>query len=167
MMNTQSLHTLKYPVMIGICYMFISCGIFKRTSTPMMYSEYKNMYTLDKLYDPTDTIKLLFSHQGNYELAIRTPSGEFFYMVYNPAIPTIPQGKPVVSYKEFSTTRQLNIPISTFKANPHDTKYKGNQLVFKKSGTYTLMLGKNLSTDDGTPVEQLQIKVDLNVKTRA
>lgn len=125
------------------------------------------MAVLDKLYDPTDTIKVLFAHKKNYEFAIRTPTGEFFYVVYNPDIPTIPKGKPVVSYREFTTTRQIIIPVATFKANPHDTKYKGNQLVFKKSGTYTLMLGKNLSTDDGTPIEQLQIKVDLNVKKRA
>jgi hypothetical protein len=121
----------------------------------------------DRLYDQNDTIKIVFAHQGNHEFAIRTPSGEFFYVVYNPAIPTIPQGKPVVSYKDFASTKELKIPIASFKANPHDTKYKGNQLVFKKSGTYTLMLGKNLSTDDGTPYEELKIKVDLNAKKRA
>jgi hypothetical protein len=129
-----------------------------KTGVSFSYSEYKNMWMIGKDYYEGDTILINFAKEHPAELGIKNPDGDFFYLVYHPEIPTIKNGKPVYSFKEFKTVETLKMDPSIFKANPHDLQFNGNIRVFVKPGEYELFLGDNLSTDDGTPKEKLKIQ---------
>jgi len=122
------------------------------------YSEYRNMWVEKREYSENDTIIIYFSKIHPAEIGIKSPDMDFFYLVYNPAIPSIKDGKPVISYNEFKKTESIQIIPASFKANPHDLRYTKNIRVFEKPGDYTFFLGDNLSTDDGTPVEKLILR---------
>lgn len=123
----------------------------------IQYSAQKSMWTVDKDYYMDDSILIHFAVPHPKELAVRTPSGGFYYLVYPRDLATIPQAKPLYSITEFlKIDKHIFYPAKS-KGNPHDVQFKGNQLIFKKTGTYELLMSDNLSTDDGTPFEKLII----------
>lgn len=126
----------------------------------LLYSENKLAWTLDRVYHLGDTIELHLAKEHPAELAIKNPKGDFYYLVYDKRLPTIPGGKPIMGQETFKATEVLRFPTTSFAANPHDVRFKGNKKVFTQSGTYIILLSDNLSTDDGTTVEQLEIRYE-------
>jgi hypothetical protein len=150
----------KYSLsLIIVSMILVSCSKRRIAATKdrIQYSAQKTMWVTDKDYYLDDTIIVHLAVPHPKELAIRTPSGGFYYLVYPKDLHTIPQGKPMYSVAEFQKINKLVFSPGKSRGNPHDVQFKGNQLIFKKSGTYELLMSENLSTDDGTPFEKLII----------
>lgn len=150
----------KYSLgLVLLTLILVSCSKRRMSASKdrIQYSAQRTMWTADKDYFMDDSIIIHLSVPHPKELAVKTPSGGFFYLVYPKDLPTIPQAKALYSISDFQKVDKLVFYPSKSKGNPHDVQFKGNQLIFKKSGTYELLMSDNLSTDDGTPIEKLII----------
>ncbi len=146
-------------VLILLSLVLVSCSKRRMAASrdKIQYSAQRTMWTVDKNYYMDDSILVHLTIPHGKELAVRTPSGGFYYLVYPKDLATIPQAKPLYSITEFLKVDKLVFYPAKTKGNPHDVQFKGNQLIFKKTGTYELLISDNLSTDDGTPFEKLII----------
>lgn len=150
----------KYSLMLLLLTLIlVSCSKRRMSASKdkIQYSAQKTMWTTDKNYYLDDSILIHLAIPHPKELAVKTPSGGFFYLVYPKDLPTIPQAKAFFSTSDFQKTDKIVFYPPKSKGNPHDVQYKGNQLIFKQSGKYELLMSDNLSTDDGTPIEKLII----------
>lgn len=144
---------------IGVLTMACNRKMSSRSSkNTMVYSELKNMWVDQGPYYKGESIKVFFADGHPEELGIKNPNGDFFYLVYIPGLKTIPNASPLVSQTKFKQLKEVELVAGVTRANPHNVKYKGNQPVFTKSGTYTLLLSKNLSTDAAGPAETIKIE---------
>lgn len=148
------------PLLLFITLLSSSCSskLFSNKKKAYQYSELKNMWVENKEYFLGDTIRLFFSENHPGELGSKTPDGSFFYLVYMPSLSTTPGVKPIMSYQHFKKTNMLELIPGVTKANPHDVRYNSNKPLFTKSGTYTIFLGENLSTDAIGPAESIHIR---------
>ncbi len=155
-MNSINKYSL---VLILLSVLVMSCSKRRLAASKdrIQYSLQKSMWTFEKDYYMDDSIVINFAIPHPKELAVRTPSGDFYYLVYPKDLPTIPQAKALYSITEFQKTDKIIFFPAKSKGNPHDVQFKGNQLIFKKSGKYEFLMSDNLSTDDGTPFEKLII----------
>lgn len=124
----------------------------------MVYSELKNMWVDKGPYYKGESIKVFFADGHPEELGIKSPNGDFYYLVYIPGLETIPNASPLVSQTKFKKMKEIELIAGVTRANPHNIKYKSNQPIFTQSGIYTLLLSKNLSTDAAGPAETIQIE---------
>lgn len=150
----------KYSIgLILLSVLIMSCSKRRMAASKdrIQYSLQKSMWTVEKDYYMDDSIVINLAIPHPKELAVRTPSGGFYYLVYPHDLPTIPQSKAMYSTAQFQKIDKLIFYPAKSKGNPHDVQFKGNQLIFKKSGMYELLMSDNLSTDDGTPFEKLII----------
>lgn len=130
----------------------------KSAGKTMIYSELKNMWVDKGPYYKGESIQVFFADGHPEELGIKNPDGDFYYLVYIPGLETIPNASPLVSQTKFKQVKEIELIAGVTRANPHNIKYKGNQPIFTKSGNYTLLLSKNLSTDAAGPAETIQIE---------
>jgi hypothetical protein len=135
-----------------------SKSIFNRNKQTLLYSELRNMWIEKQEYFLGDTIRLYFKENHPGELGVKTPSDNFFYLIYTPTLSTIPGVKSMLPHHHFKKVNILEIIPATTKANPHDTRFTGNQLIFTESGIYTFLLSENLSTDAFGPAETLTLR---------
>lgn len=130
----------------------------KSTGKTMIYSELKNMWVEKGPYYKGESIKVFFADGHPEELGIKNPDGDFYYLVYISGLETIPNASPLISQTKFKQLKEIELIAGVTRANPHNIKYKGNQPIFTKSGNYTLLLSKNLSTDAAGPAETIKIE---------
>jgi hypothetical protein len=110
----------------------------------------KIILTQDTLYKG-DTLKLEFKTPHPKDLAIMTPDGSFFFLVY--AHDNKGGTKSLMDWNTFDNIDQLYIITDKTKADPWDARINENQIIFTKTGSYEIRMSENLETDDGTPME--------------
>lgn len=106
-------------------------------------------YANDTLYKG-DTLRIKFRVPHWRDLAIISPAGAFYFLVYSHSDSTKPS---LVEWNAFANMDYLEIITDRAKANPWNAAAKSNQLIFTVSGTYEINISENLETDDGTAVE--------------
>lgn len=119
------------------------------THLPQIWSSANQVYKGENLV-------LYFRTPNPPYLGVLTPNGRFFYVVF-PNETAVGQLRPFVESTQFRSTEQMNINLTTFKADPYTDGVYTNQLVFTKSGKYKFIMGDNLHTDDPTAVVSLEI----------
>jgi hypothetical protein len=103
-----------------------------------------------------ENLVLYFRTPNPPYLGVITPERRFFYVVF-PHETAVGQLRPFVESTEFRSTQQMNINLTTFKADPYIDGVYTNQPVFTTSGKYTFIMGDNLHTDDPNAVVSLEI----------
>ncbi len=102
----------------------------------------------------TLTLEMATPHGG--DLAVRTPDGTDFLVVYEPHDEG-PAARPLMDAEEFMRLRQLNLITDKTKARPWEYGREKNELIFTRTGWYAVRLSENLLSDDGTPVYQCRV----------
>ena len=99
-------------------------------------------------------LDMLTPHGGN--LAVRTPDGTDFFVVYDPHEESA-AARPLIDPEEFMKLAQLKLVTDKTKAKPWVYGRDKNELIFTRTGWYAVRLSENLETDDGTPVYQCRV----------
>ncbi len=116
---------------------------------PNMWADQQTLYR-------GDVLQLRFSAPNPRCLGVVNPDGHFFYVVF-PQESTSGFLNPLVSSENFVNLTALEIPTSTFKADPYIYGVNENQPVFIKSGTYTFIMGDNLHTHDVEALKRITV----------
>jgi hypothetical protein len=90
------------------------------------------------------------------DLAVRAPDGTDFFVVYQ-AHDEGTGAAPLMDPDEFIKVGQLELITDKTKARPWVYGRDKNELIFTRSGWYSVRLSENLQTDDGTPVYQCRV----------
>lgn len=101
-----------------------------------------------------DTLKLKFKIPHPKDFAILTPDEKFFFLVYAFNDTSKPS---LYDWNEFVKMSSIEIVTDETKANHWDARVTENQIIFNRTGIYELRLSENLETDDGTPVETIEV----------
>lgn len=105
--------------------------------------------TDDTLYKG-DTLKINFKIPHSKDLGIKSPTDKFFFVVYSGNDTLMPS---LVNWNEFKNHTYIEIITDKTKANPWDARETENKIIFNSTGVYKILLGENLESDDGTPIE--------------
>ena len=92
-----------------------------------------------------DTLVLTMKTPHGGDLGVRTPKGDFFFLVFWPSTPA-EATQSVVPWDTFKTMDKLTIPVATLKLVPWTTTDPA-QFVFDEPGTYVVMMDENLEGD--------------------
>ena len=94
---------------------------------------------------PGDTLELtLRTPHGGY-LGVIAPRDFWFFLVYPHQQPNQPSLMPA---SKFGNVARLALPVSSTKALPWVHGYNEAMLVFRKAGTYKIVVGENLLSHD-------------------
>ncbi len=116
-------------------------------------NEKKILSITDTVYSG-DTLKIAFKTPHPKDLAITTPSGKFFFLIY---MGNDSKKRSLVDWFQFANMDYLEIITDKATANPWDANEPVNKLIFNETGIYEIQLSENLETDDGTPVETQKV----------
>jgi hypothetical protein len=117
---------------------------------PKMWTEKEYLYK-------GESFDLHFDLPHAQYLGIVDPDGKFFYVVF-PAANAVAKLTPLVTSEQFISMRSLKISSQNFKADPYIYGVMENQPVFNKSGTYRVVLGEDLHTDDESSLTIIRIQ---------
>ena len=117
---------------------------------PKMWTEKEYLYK-------GESFDLHFDLPHARYLGMVDPDGKFFYVVF-PAESAVGKLTPLVTSEQFVSMRSLKINTQNFKADPYIYGVLENQPVFNKSGTYRVVLGEDLHTDDESSLTVIRIQ---------
>jgi hypothetical protein len=100
-----------------------------------------------------DTLRFMFKTPHPRGFGVVDPNNKFLYLVYADYNVTT---KPTIDFEAFAGMNTLELPTRSAKANPW-TAGKQDELIFTIPGTYVFKLSEMLATDDGTPVESVNV----------
>ena len=103
-----------------------------------------------------DTLSLEMAVPHGGDLAVRAPDGTDFFVVYQ-AHDEGPGAAPLMDPDKFMKVGQLELITDKTKARPWVYGRDKNELIFTRSGWYSVRLSENLQTDDGTPLYQCRV----------
>ena len=103
-----------------------------------------------------DTLSLDMAVPHGGDLAVRAPDGTDFFVVYQ-AHDEGPGAASLMDPDKFMKVGQLELVTDKTKARPWVYGRDKNELIFTRSGWYSVRLSENLQTDDGTPVYQCRV----------
>jgi hypothetical protein len=92
-----------------------------------------------------DKLVLAMQTPHGGDLALRTPKGDFFFLVFRPSTPA-EAAQSLVPWDTFKTMAKLTIPIGTLKLVPWATNAPA-RFVFDEPGTYLVLMDENLEGD--------------------
>ena len=93
----------------------------------------------------SDTLVLTMRTPHGGDLGLRTPKGDFFFLVFWPSEPS-EAAQSLVPWDTFKTMAKLTIPIGTLKLVPWATTEPA-RFVFDEPGTYYILMDENLEGD--------------------
>jgi hypothetical protein len=102
----------------------------------------------------TLTLEMATPHGG--DLAVRSPDGTDFLVVYKPQEAQA-RSRSLMDPEEFMKLAQLNLITDKTKARPWVYGRNKDELIFTRTGWYAVRLSENLLSDDGTPVYQCKV----------
>lgn len=142
-------HDLIHPAPYSVLLSTASASKPTTTHLPEIWSSVNQVYK-------DESLVLHFRTPNPPYLGVLTPGGRFFYVVF-PNETAVGKLRPFVESTQFRSTEQININLTTFKADPYTDGVYTNQPVFTRSGKYKFIMGDNLHTDDPTAVVSLEI----------
>jgi len=92
-----------------------------------------------------DKLVLTMQTPHGGDLGLRTPKGDFFFLVFWPSTPA-EAAQSLVPWETFKTMATLTIPIGTLKLVPWATNAPA-RFVFDEPGTYYVLMDENLESD--------------------
>ena len=94
----------------------------------------------------TDKLIIQVSVPHGTDIGIRTPENDFFFVYSCDPSNRSPQWKDI-DCEGFARLRRISIDIATFEATTVGPQAKKRR-VFSQAGAYTILLGKNLETEN-------------------
>ena len=94
---------------------------------------------------PGDTLVLTMQTPHGGDLGLRTPKGEFFFLVFWPSTPA-EAGQSLAPWDTFKMMDRLTVPVGTLKLAPWGTALPA-RFVFDEPGTYVVLMDENLEGD--------------------
>jgi hypothetical protein len=96
-----------------------------------------------------DTLTLSMSVPHGRDLAILSPGDKFFWLrSWEPN-----DRQATAQWYAFEKVRQLKLATGKAKGSIND----GDELIFTRTGWYSIRISYNLETDDGTPVNECKV----------
>jgi hypothetical protein len=94
---------------------------------------------------PGDTLELSMRTPHGGHLGVIAPGDFWFFLIYPQ-----PQAErpPLMPPHKFRNVTRLALPVSSTKALPWVHGYNGAMLVFRRPGTYKILVGENLLSHD-------------------
>lgn len=103
---------------------------------------------------PGDTLELIMRTPHGGYLGVVAPGDFWFFLIYPQAQPNRPSLMPA---SKFRNVTRLALPVSSTKAMPWVHGYNEAMLVFRKAGTYKILVSENLLSHD-YPVSSCTVK---------
>ena len=93
-----------------------------------------------------DTVRIRFPAPHGHDFAVASPDGELYFIAFQqPDRSSAVQ--PLVPENRFATMTEFSVPLAEFKGIPWRTP-GGARVIFRESGTYTLLVSPALETED-------------------
>jgi len=95
-----------------------------------------------RVFNKGQKLKVKFSKDHPKSLAIKSPSNEWFYLVYN-----VKGVKSIVPPNQFAKMTEIDLDVANLKATAFIDGKEKNVPVFDKPGEYWIYLADNLETE--------------------